>query len=144
MKLLRTHPDVRPHGRRLGARWIVAFWGVSVPSTGLLVVKGVCLSCRWLGHVEGRGTHSDQVPLGRVGLWRRRRAAVGPMRTSVMVREVRVGERWGSVGGLVGTLWMAIRRVGVLVRSGLAGWGRITHVVPAEWLLVGVPWGTGT
>lgn len=61
-----------------------------------------------------------------------------------MVREVRVGEGWGSVGSLVGTLWMAIRRVGVLVRSGLTGWGGITHVVPGEWLLVGVPWGTGT
>lgn len=61
-----------------------------------------------------------------------------------MVREVWVGEGWGGVGGLVGTLWMAIRRVGVLVRSGLAGWGRITYVVPGKRLLVGIPWGTST
>lgn len=142
-KLLSTHPDVRPHGRRLGARWIVAFGGVSVPSAGLLVVEGVCLSCRRLRHVEGRGAHSDQVPLGCVRLWRRG-PGVGPVRTSVVVREVGVGEGWGSVGGLVGTLRVAIRRVGVLVRSGLAGRGRITHVVPGKRLLVGIPCGAGT
>ena len=139
-----THPDIGPHGWRLGTWWIVAIWRVSIPCTGLLVVKWIGLYCWWWGDIQRGRAHSDQaIPLRLVSLWRGWWARVGPMATPVMVWRMWVREGWTSVRGLVWALWRAVARVGVLVRRPwLTGWRRITHVIPRNilWLLVGIPW----
>lgn len=136
-----THPDICPHGWRLGARSIIAIWGVSIPSTRFWMVKRVSLSYWWWWNIQWCRTHSNQtVPLGGVRL--RGRTSVGSVATSVMV--VRVGEGWVRVTALIWAIRTTIARIRILVRgSWVTRWRRITHVISRNilrWLLVWIPW----